>query len=164
MPCLTTVATDVWLDAAGPTPTGLYRYSRCSNSPEVNRLGERLIWGLSFIGIIKRFLFKCGHCDSLLKNSGWKVVLNNYYLTIYTTMLAYHRAVCPEKYVDVFHFQQPTNTVNLTAYIALDNSCNTIIIWQSRCRRFHHSRSPASRSFCLYWRVMQQFWLSYYYH
>ena len=55
MPCLATVTTDVWFDATRPAPAGLYRYSRRSDGPEVNRLGEGLVWGLGFIGSVKRF-------------------------------------------------------------------------------------------------------------
>ena len=55
MPCLATGTTDVWFDTTGPAPAGLYRYSCRSDGPEVNRLGEDFVWGLGFIGIVKRF-------------------------------------------------------------------------------------------------------------
>ena len=54
MSCLATVTADVWFDATGPAPAGLYRYSRRSDGPKVNRLGKGLVWGLGFIGIVKR--------------------------------------------------------------------------------------------------------------
>ena len=70
MSCLATVTADVWFDAAGPTPAGLYRYSRRSDGPEVNRLGESLVWSLGFIGIVEGFFFKRGHRYKLLRGKG----------------------------------------------------------------------------------------------
>ena len=67
MPCLATVTTDVRLDATGPAPAGLYRYFCGGDGSEVNRLGEGLVGGFGFIGIVKRFLFKLGHGYRLLR-------------------------------------------------------------------------------------------------
>ena len=55
MPCLATVTTDVRLDATGPAPAGLYSYFCGGDGSEINRLGEGLVGGFGFIGIVKRF-------------------------------------------------------------------------------------------------------------
>ena len=75
MSCLATVTADVWFDATGPAPAGLCRYFCRGDGSEVNSLGEGLVWGLGFIGVVKRFLFKRGHSYKLLLNKFRKVVI-----------------------------------------------------------------------------------------